>query len=181
MARPSPQNAAHGAAEISASGPQARSVTLTDVCKHDGCTNPIRGRGWCITHYERWRRHGDPSITKSSTPGRQRPKGLPAWLDLDRLANTVPDEHWYRQAPCQGTPTALWFPDNGGYGVHPKAQALCDACPVRYDCLADTLDNEATGGAARGTRHGHYAATTGADRNRIAHALHRHRQRRGAA
>lgn len=29
-------------------------------CSIDGCEKPMKTRGWCGTHYERWRLHGDP-------------------------------------------------------------------------------------------------------------------------
>lgn len=28
------------------------------TCSIDGCTKPVHGRGWCSTHYMRWRRNG---------------------------------------------------------------------------------------------------------------------------
>ena len=34
-------------------------------CKIDGCENEIKSRGWCIKHYTRWFKHGDPTIVKS--------------------------------------------------------------------------------------------------------------------
>ena len=33
------------------------------VCSIDGCEKPRRTRGWCHTHYTRWRSHGDPLVT----------------------------------------------------------------------------------------------------------------------
>lgn len=30
------------------------------TCSIEGCTNPVRARGWCRAHYLRWQRHGDP-------------------------------------------------------------------------------------------------------------------------
>ncbi|TGP24699.1 hypothetical protein EN827_30835 [Mesorhizobium sp. M1D.F.Ca.ET.184.01.1.1] len=30
------------------------------TCAIDGCAKPARGRGWCLAHYGRWRRNGDP-------------------------------------------------------------------------------------------------------------------------
>lgn len=29
-------------------------------CSIQGCQKPAWGRGWCVTHYDRWRRTGDP-------------------------------------------------------------------------------------------------------------------------
>ena len=34
----------------------------TRICDFDGCDRPHKSRGWCNTHYQRWRLHGDPSI-----------------------------------------------------------------------------------------------------------------------
>lgn len=31
-------------------------------CKIDGCDRPSKGRGWCGTHWLRWRNHGDPTV-----------------------------------------------------------------------------------------------------------------------
>lgn len=31
------------------------------TCKIDGCDEPHKARGWCVKHYQRWRKHGSPS------------------------------------------------------------------------------------------------------------------------
>ena len=30
------------------------------TCKVNGCERPAHSRGWCPTHYQRWRKYGDP-------------------------------------------------------------------------------------------------------------------------
>lgn len=35
---------------------------MVDLCSVAGCGRAIRARGWCITHYERWRICGDPQV-----------------------------------------------------------------------------------------------------------------------
>lgn len=32
------------------------------TCSIDGCEKPARARGWCPTHYSRWRVNGDPLV-----------------------------------------------------------------------------------------------------------------------
>lgn len=31
------------------------------MCVIDGCQGKVAARGWCLHHYDRWRRHGDPN------------------------------------------------------------------------------------------------------------------------
>lgn len=40
-----------------------------DHCSIPGCTRKLYGHGWCNTHYMRWRRNGDPLITKKPANG----------------------------------------------------------------------------------------------------------------
>lgn len=35
-------------------------VAVTKTCSIDGCPTRAKARGWCATHYLRWRRHGSP-------------------------------------------------------------------------------------------------------------------------
>jgi hypothetical protein len=36
-------------------------------CLVDGCTRRVRGRGWCGTHYERWRKTGSVELRRRPT------------------------------------------------------------------------------------------------------------------
>lgn len=83
------------------------------VCTIDGCVRPQKSRGWCQAHYERWRRHGDPTVVRDSHPrGPRTPK--PA-------ASSVP--------PRLAEYVAV-FPDHGGISrarLHRQAlQQLAD-------------------------------------------------------
>lgn len=33
------------------------------ICSVADCGRPVHGRGWCLTHYRRWQRHGDAGVT----------------------------------------------------------------------------------------------------------------------
>jgi HNH endonuclease len=37
------------------------------TCTFDGCERPHEARGYCTLHYDRWKRHGDPGVTRRST------------------------------------------------------------------------------------------------------------------
>lgn len=39
------------------------------TCSVEGCAKPLLARGWCATHYSRWRRHGDLSVNKRPPRG----------------------------------------------------------------------------------------------------------------
>lgn len=37
------------------------------ICSIDGCGKPAKGRGWCASHWWRWKNHGDPLALKPKT------------------------------------------------------------------------------------------------------------------
>lgn len=100
------------------------------------------------------------------------PAAVPAWLDLDRLADTQPMRGWQLFAGCRDTPLDAFYQAGGG----PPAEVhrLCKACPVRYACLTDLLAQE--GAADPQLRHSHRAATTSRERRAIWDALRARRE-----
>lgn len=36
-------------------------MTANRICNVDDCCKPAKSRGWCNTHYEKWRRNGSPT------------------------------------------------------------------------------------------------------------------------
>lgn len=59
------------------------------LCTMPGCERPINGRGLCNTHYERWRRHGDPTVVLTSWATRARPPRRPCAVEgCDRNAHS---------------------------------------------------------------------------------------------
>lgn len=58
------------------------------MCGADGCTAPVRARGYCARHYARWRRYGDPLHVPKHRAG-PRPGPRPyRWVE-DRPGPTV--------------------------------------------------------------------------------------------
>lgn len=45
-------------------------------CEAEGCKKPLKSRGWCSMHYERWRRHGSPEVVLARKPPKQLPSRL---------------------------------------------------------------------------------------------------------
>ena len=66
---------------------------------------------------------------------------------------------WFDLAACRGLGHAMFFPDQGDlYGAR-DAQAVCDACPVRRECMLHAL--------TQGEHHGIWGGTTERARQRI--------------
>jgi len=78
-------------------------------------------------------------------------------------------ERWMLDAACRGLDPDMFFPlKAGGPGVAPykEAKRVCDACPVRADCLAWAMDAE--GFASKGYRFGMLGGLTPMERVRRA-------------
>jgi len=65
---------------------------IVDTCAYQDCSNRIRARGWCQTHYNNWRHHGDPGAC---------PTMAQAIADL-------PDEAWDRRGPAPRPDVRAW-------------------------------------------------------------------------
>ena len=53
----------------------------TRPCSIAGCTRPHKARGWCATHYLRWRTHGDPTVC---TTNRHLPVNERFWMKVQK-------------------------------------------------------------------------------------------------
>lgn len=42
---------------------------MGELCSIEGCDKPVRLRGWCSRHYQRWQRHKDPLGGRSTMEG----------------------------------------------------------------------------------------------------------------
>lgn len=47
-----------------------RAIRTGIYCTIIGCDNPVRSKGWCDTHFQRYLRHGDPEILIRFPSGR---------------------------------------------------------------------------------------------------------------
>jgi hypothetical protein len=76
-------------------------------CTFPGCTDPLYCKGWCIKHYARWRKWGDPAI-------KRKPRDYLAALfaRVDRtegcwLWTRSVDTEGYGQISVEGRPTLV--------------------------------------------------------------------------
>lgn len=68
------------------------------------------------------------------------------------------ETEWMERALCAQVDPELFFPDAGSYIK--RAQAVCDACPVRAECLQyGTFDNPSV--------HGIYGGATDRPRRKL--------------
>lgn len=75
-----------------------------------------------------------------------------------------PADIWRRDAACArpGNDPELWFPHRSDRQSEQAAKSICGACPVRIDCLEDTLTHE--GNTLRTNRYGIRGGLTGGQR-----------------
>lgn len=50
------------------------------------------------------------------------------------------DPRWRERAACRGCDPDLFFPARRGDNIPPEVRAVCGACPVRKECLAEGMD-----------------------------------------
>src|SRR5260221_745157 len=100
-------------------------------CAVPDCDKPARGRGWCATHYARWRRHLDLSAGKQifriPSPGYSTRHSR-----VKRLRGSASAQ------PCQGgcgNQARDWATvhDRDGLDVFADYIPLCARCHQRYD------------------------------------------------
>ncbi len=62
------------------------------MCSIDECLRPSKARGFCNTHYERWRKHGDPMAHPRPV------RNACSMPDCDKpaQARSLCKSHWYR-------------------------------------------------------------------------------------
>lgn len=73
----------------------------------------------------------------------------------------LPERSWADRAACAGQPTDAWFRDENDSRSYHEARLICDACPVRPDCLQWAIDS--------GTKHGLWGGLTPRERHHLHH------------
>lgn len=120
--------------------------TLDTFCSYPGCANRRVARGWCHTHWKRWRRHGDPSITmptgrprgRANSPGvvHSQYKGDDiGYAQLHLRLKQQRGKATEHTCPC-GAQAQEWSFDTpgGGFSVDlTRYTALCLSCHRRKD------------------------------------------------
>ncbi|MEZ5411042.1 MAG: hypothetical protein R2761_23630 [Acidimicrobiales bacterium] len=76
------------------------------TCSIETCEKPAAKRGWCGMHYERWRQHGDPTITLLP---RDKPNYLSAHKRVHRRKGKAKD---FACANNCGRPASQWAYDH---------------------------------------------------------------------
>lgn len=68
--------------------------------------------------------------------------------DLGELIGNLPEDGWLSDAACRELnldKISLFFVD-AGRSLSQEARTLCEACPVRTECLEHAYDHEIAGG-----------------------------------
>lgn len=66
-------------------------------CSVKGCEKPSKQKGWCWGHYTRWRKYGDPEISKRATPDANPPETCTIdGCQMPNLAKGLCSKHYSR-------------------------------------------------------------------------------------
>ena len=136
------------------------------VCKVEGCGRVHRARGWCDTHYRRWKVHSelfpDIPVGTRGTSAVESPcddcgyvapslralaahRGQAHRDRQDVFAGLgEPADGWQAKAACVGSALDLFFVEKNL--VPTEAKEICGPCPVRTDCLSYAMDTYAEHG-----------------------------------
>jgi hypothetical protein len=106
-------------------------------CTIDGCPNVHMARGWCPTHYTRWKRHGDPLASaprqlclncdqpfSARKGGRHRSSVKPGWCTSCASPGRLDSYIDPRYCNCYGDD----IPAPDPTGMCPDCYRLVEAC-----------------------------------------------------
>lgn len=114
-------------------------------------------------------------LTGNTMKGRSYPTAA-FWAHVTPTVPARPADRWWESAACRDHQHLNWFPgefngrttpaDPDGWRVC-RLRAICVACPVRGDCLADAI--------ARHEQHGFYGGMTTTERGAYVRRIKRRR------
>lgn len=114
-------------------------------CSVEGCENSSKGRGWCSSHYMRWRRYGDPLGVGTAALGRPLiPVASRFWSKVD-FSN--PDGCWPWKGSMRHAYPEVWVDGRKKYAhrvafylVHGEwPPEVCHHCDNPSCCRPDHL------------------------------------------
>lgn len=96
---------------------RARAARSLSPCSIDGCRSRVIARGWCVHHYNRWRRHGDPLWVRPerprppcSVPGCDRPHIARGWCTMHYGRWKVHGDPMPERPPSRGVRAQATWP-----------------------------------------------------------------------
>lgn len=108
--------------------------------------------GWCGKEFASGSAlygHGNSHRLKGKKPSQRAQEANDARARNPQTREPL-DETWKDQAVCVGKPTAMFFAERTGGPIrdsyYDEARALCDACPVRLECLTYAIHSGETWG-----------------------------------
>lgn len=103
------------------------------LCSIDGCDLPHKARGWCSTHWARWRRHGNPHTVLADVPRRPKSdrKCGKRGCDDDHYARGMCAKHYRRWQRAEDVAAGIEAPDaciDCGADPYPGGCLRCEPC-----------------------------------------------------
>lgn len=99
-------------------------MVATALCSISDCNRWVRARGWCVKHYTRWQRWGDPNAVRRIIDDNERR----FWSHVDK--NGPIPEHRPDIGPCW-----IWVGSRttAGYGAFQLHRQKCMAHRLTYE------------------------------------------------
>jgi hypothetical protein len=126
---------------------------MTTTCTIPDCTRPLYARGWCVTHYQRWKRLGHP---QPDTPVRSRTTDGTSYAAVRRRVRAERGPACAQACAECGAPAVCWCydgtdPDERTHPLRGVPYSL-DLARYRPQCRFCRRRRTQRGGLAPGRR-----------------------------